>query len=444
MPRTSTTRRLALALALASFPTATWAESVKDVPLLPLEEVTDGTSALPTPPATAQDDPLTARGMGMPPVVAELVGAGVAVTSLGDAAGVSGYLIESASGDHQVVYASPDGEHLVSGLMFASGGDNVTNRQMRDMMARFAEAAREAGLEVAGPPDVEPVEADGPFVEWIEGRGGTVHELGDRGGMRGVLVDMGDGDDDRMQVFYLAPGGDHAVAGVMFEGTLNVTGVQLAQWRAERRRKDSAVSSGGTSVSTGALRPAPPRTVVTPGPVVESVRAPDGTDAAARWLVQGVGGEEFAERAKTAVRFRVGVEGAPVLYKVADPQCPFCHEAWRRLTPLVTGGDLAVEVVLIAGLTGSDAIARTILAEDDPGAAWLGGAGSTARPLPSLLTAGSDDWTRAGGWLSVNARFASAFGIDQTPFMAYVVGDDLYATKGLPEDLDGFLSALPR
>ena len=439
-PHARDVRTMIAATLLASVVTTVpSAAAAADVPLLPLDTKEDRAS-LPTPPPSAQDDPLAARGMAMPKALADLVAGDVVVTALGEVGGLSGHLIESASGDHQVVYVTPDGEHLVSGLMFASGGGNVTNRQLRDMMDRFAQAAAEAGIDVPPPPAVDPVETDGPFRDWLEGRGGRVHDLGDRGGVRGVLASLGEEDgDDRMQVFYVAPDGEHAVAGVLFRGTLNVTGVQLAQWRQERARRDAAVEEGATDVSTGSRRPAPAPVEIVPGPTA-SVGGGD-TDAAP-WLVSGVDGSVFTERAKTAVRFRVGLPDTPVLYMVADPQCPFCHEAWRRLRPLVMDGELAVEVILIAGLTGSDAIARTILTRDDPGAAWLSGEGSTSKEVPTLLTAGSDDWTRAGGWLSVNARFAGAFGIDQTPFMAYVDGGDLYASKGLPGDLDGFLSAL--
>src|SRR3546814_6411767 len=55
-----------------------------------------------------------------------------------------GYLGESPTGRMQTFYVSPDGNHVVAGLLFRNGGVNVTGVQIGEMQSRFEKAMEES------------------------------------------------------------------------------------------------------------------------------------------------------------------------------------------------------------------------------------------------------------------------------------------------------------
>src|SRR3546814_2030494 len=55
-----------------------------------------------------------------------------------------GYLGESPTGRMQTFYVSPDGNHVVAGLMFRNGGVNVTGVQIGEIQSRFEQAMEES------------------------------------------------------------------------------------------------------------------------------------------------------------------------------------------------------------------------------------------------------------------------------------------------------------
>src|SRR3546814_15191815 len=92
---------------------------------------------------------------------------------------------------------------------------------------------------------------------------------------------------------------------------------------------------------------------------------------------------------------------------VVDPQCPFCHQAWERLRPLVIAKKLQIRIVMIAGLSGSEPLARSILAMPEPGKAWLDGKGSVRGvEVKPMAHSGPAEWMQAGQHLSRNTPSA--------------------------------------
>src|SRR5690554_490044 len=59
---------------------------------------------------------------------------------------------------------------------------------------------------------------------YLQSQGVTLTYLGEEGGMQGYLAESPNG---RMQTFYVAPDGKHVVVGLLFEKSLNVTGLQI-------------------------------------------------------------------------------------------------------------------------------------------------------------------------------------------------------------------------
>ncbi len=190
--------------------------------------------------------------------------------------------------------------------------------------------------------------------------------------------------------------------------------------------------------------PVPIKPIFAQGPI-----STKPAESAAQYLVKAPDQEDFLAAARSTVFFTVGRKNVPAVWMVADPQCPFCHETWRQLKPLVFDGKLQVRVILIAGLRGSDPHVRSILARGTPlgseaSHAWLTGEGSinnvAIAPPPSDGTPANEEAKR---FVALNDAFAQRFQISRTPFMFYTAAEkDMYASVGVPESLDGFLAAL--
>ncbi|MFC4236182.1 thioredoxin fold domain-containing protein [Thalassospira xianhensis] len=282
--------------------------------------------------------------------------------------------------------------------------------------------------------------------------------LDERGGVRGYLGESRDG---KMQVFYLMPDNDYVIVGTLLRADgLNITGLQIAdmqdrfaQFRNEVEAKNADISTPQTDT------PPSPRVanatpydqkvsavpvVVEPSPVAAVGSAEDKDWSKSDAYVSRLAKETFlTDVAKTAF-FTVGdAEKQPLLYMVADPNCPFCHRAWAKLQPLISDNKLAVQVILIAGLKGSAPKTRSILAGKEPGRAWWLGQGSKdGVEVPAEPAAGTEDYKRADYYLKLNNDFATKVGLSGTPFFAYVGSDGkLYSAEG-PDDLAGFLDRL--
>jgi hypothetical protein len=446
--------------------------------------------------------PFANRGGSLPPIIGNLQAEGIKFISIGDE-GAKGYLGEAANGRFQAFYVTPDGQHVVAGLLFRTGGANVTSRQVARMMRRFTEAAK-AVPEGAGLPEIAAVD-DGtpdpgvPFADWMRGNGAKLTPFLDRdGGLDGYLAEAAekDGRPGKMQAIYVMPGGHHAVAGVLIRrgGTL-VTGLQIAALQqryvadleAKSREQASVIDPNSprppAAPPASDVRPVAPVSVVPgqpsepavvpeaapvaespgpagvprpePGAVPRATPAPAGpvsTRPAAdadEFLVTASDRKAFLEAARTTVWFPVGLRTAPVVWMLSDPQCPFCHETWKQLKTLVFAGKLQVRVIMIAGLAGSDPLARSILSRGEPtgadaGKAWLEGEGSIQGVAVKAAPAdGVPSGEAARRFVAYNSEFARKYKITRTPFLFYEAGDDrLYASMGIPSDFDKFLAAV--
>lgn len=311
--------------------------------------------------ALAQDNPLKRVPESLPPALKYLEQSGVKLTYLGEEGGLSGYLGENPTGKVQTFYLTPDGNHVVAGIMFRRGGINVTGVQIEDMRNRFEDASKRLD-DVEG--DVEDATLDAPYDE------------------PPVLPELPDYGTDGFSSS-ADPG-----------------------------------ASGTDSQATG---------VAVPNPYLSDIEA-----------------ETFLEDAASVAWFSVGVEDAPVVYMVADPQCPFCHAAWRELRPLVMERQINLRIVLIDALNGSRDKAISLLVRDEPGRAWFAGEGSVQgmaiKPAPESE---SEEYREGAHYLQVNRDFADHYGFDATPFLVYEAKDGaLRASRGVPTDFDLFLSDL--
>lgn len=82
-------------------------------------------------------------GGGTPALVERLRGRGARVTGLGEAGGLSGWLVEPRSGDAYTLYVGVGG-HAVAGLMYGPDGGLLTGSQLRAAGRAGAAPAKEA------------------------------------------------------------------------------------------------------------------------------------------------------------------------------------------------------------------------------------------------------------------------------------------------------------
>lgn len=280
---------------------------------------------------------------------------------------------------------------------------------------------RTDGAEVSPAPPVRP-----PVLAWLESQGVTLTELGEEGGLRAWLGEARGG---QMQVFYVTPDGRHLVAGLMFrEGGSNVTAAQLAAMRerfdAERRRIQEQERRMATAQQRldGGIDRALTSIPAQPSPSADSPRA-SGQEPAqppAPSPEQVALRDRVVRAAEATAWFSIGQEGRPVVYLLADPQCPHCHAVWAQLRPRVEAGDILVKVILIGGLPGSEERAISILSRPEPGRVWFAGEGSTTARVAPPPPETSRQFQVARRLLQTNLDFAREMGVRGTPWIAYV------------------------
>ena len=329
-------------------------------------------------------------------------------------------------------------------------------------------------------------------LEYLKSQGVKLVSLGEVGGLEGYL---GEAPDGRNQVFYLSPDGGTVIAGIAFDarGT-NLTGLQIGEMRRrveadrtrmeeERRRAEEAaraanvrvvetdmraqglqtatVQFGGPIIppqdrrdgnSTGRSAPPPPSLESAPTPTpAASPPAPQASpaaqaqNAAAARFLSPLNNADVTAALEGLPWFRIGRDSDPTVYLLADPQCPFCHAAWRALRSRVIAGDISVRVILVGALPGSQDRVISILARgQEAGRAWLRGEGSQADfPVAPPPAQGSQEYRDAARYAEANADFARRFNLLQTPWLAYRGTDGKLYSKFGSDDMPDFLSAIP-
>lgn len=276
-----------------------------------------------------------------------------------------------------------------------------------------------------------------PILAWLVRNGVQITALGEIGGMDGYfLVRTLPDNTIQQQVAYLAPSGNHLIVGRMFDAEGNdMTARQLQDMYArmaailgegqERTAAGSGGQAGGTSRPLEAAQQAARVAAV-------AARSPEDVLRSAGW-------------------FEVG-KADRTLWFIADPSCPFCHQAWRVLGPMVERGEVAVRVVLVANSAQSLVEAAWVLDQAKPGDAWLQGFGRGERFSP-------EEWQRAwhgaltgarpmnarqsmlASLLEGNGAIASSLGVRGTPWLAYGHNGEWRTMVGMG-DIAAFLAPL--
>ncbi len=331
-----------------------------------------------------------------PPAALEYLKAqGVKLVSLGEVGGLEGYLGEAPDGRNQVFYLSPDGALVIAGIAFDARGANLTGLQIGEMRRR--------------------VEADRTRVEEERRR---AEEAARAANARVVETDM------RAQGLQTAT--------VQFGGPIIPP---------QDRREGSSSRQAAPPPPPIEAASAPPQAAPTPPPgqTVQTQVSP------AERFVSPLNNADVTAALEALPWFRIGRDSEPAVYLLADPQCPFCHAAWRALRSRIIAGDISVRVILVGALPGSQERVISILARgQEAGRAWLRGEGSQAEvPVAPPPAQGSQEHREASRYADANADFARRFNLMQTPWLAYRGADGRLYSKFGSDDMADFLSAIP-
>ena len=348
-------------------------------------------------PVQAQTNSLMQRDTLLPAVLNWLQQQGSKLTLIGEEGGLRGYLVESPTGKMQSVYVTPDGKHIVAGILLEQGGRNVTGVQIGEMRNRFDDASKSLGSDAASASLIS-----GPTAE---------QEINSEA---------------------VLPAADDVMSTPSVEVAPNPPSVV--------DRTDIVVEPKVEGVSLGTdLEVSGSTTALVLEPATSTVVGAEGNRSEV-WASK-IDRDTFLKAAEALPYFEVGSRLAPItLWKVADPKCPFCHSTWDSIRPAVFEKKIKVRVILINALNGSEPYSRELLASPNSSRRWLESNGG--RNLEIKVDRNSPEWAKAGDYLQTNMEFARKFKVDRTPFLAYVAPDGrFYSALGLPNDLGGFLAA---
>ncbi len=246
-----------------------------------------------------------------------------------------------------------------------------------------------------------------PALRRIASNGAQLFDLGVQHGLQTVFARNG----STFQVFYLAPDGQAAVGGVMWDASgRNITRGQVAPIEGTI----PTVTIGSSAAPT----PVPP--------------VPD----------QAVGkpSESALKAAEATIFGTAGPATAPRLYVFIDPLCSFSVRAMDQLRPYVASGKLQVAVIPLSVLDYEDQGRSTIAAKallsmpaDQIVAAWRD---QQTTPLPP---AGPD----AAARLAQNMAAAEALKLRGTPTLVWRKADGTEGfAVGLPDNIEALLASM--
>lgn len=370
----------------------------------------------------AASNPFDGREQPLPPILRVLKASGVKITALTPVIGdLSGYLLEDQSGKMQVVYVVADGKSMVVGVqqVIATDGrnlQNATTMQFAALKNRFDDARRK-------------IETDQRAAEDARAKADAAAE------------------DARAKA---------AAAAAALTDQQRQISVAAKQYGSNVATPSQANAAPPAELPASPAPDSPTVSLASPAPLPQAAVAAPAEDANA--FLSKIKLADFKTDTNNSSYFALGKLNTPVLYMVADPQCPHCHNAWSYLDPLVRSGAITVRVVLIAGLPGSDPLTVSILSRQNPGKAWLDGEGSTATTAVAPPPPETDPSARrARHYLDANMDFirkVSAQAVDttevkdgkiyvQTPWMAYVKDGKVYQYSG-DADVSKFVSGMPK
>ena len=248
-----------------------------------------------------------------------------------------------------------------------------------------------------------------PALRRIASNGAQLFDLGTQHGIQAVFARNG----STFQVFYLAPDGQAAIGGVMWDAAgHNVT-------------RDQVAPIDGTIPTVTIGTPAPPVHTVAPTPVDASIPAVSALRVAE--------GTTFGS---------VGVASAPRLYVFIDPLCAFSVRVMDQLRPYVAAGKLQLAVIPLSEIDyetyGQSTVAAKSLLSLAPEQIVTAWRNQQTTPLPPASP-------EADTLLARNMAAAQAIALRGTPTMVWRKADGTEGrVEGIPDSIDALIASMGR
>lgn len=246
-----------------------------------------------------------------------------------------------------------------------------------------------------------------PALRRLASNGAQLFDLGVQHGLQTVFARNG----STFQVFYLAPDGQAAIGGVMWDAAgRNITRGQVAPIEGTI----PTVTIGSPAAPT----PTPPAPGQTAGKPFESP----------------------LKAAEATIYGTTGPATSPRLYMFIDPLCSYSVRAMDQLRPYVASGKLQVAVIPLS-----------VLDYEDQGRSTIAAKGLLSLPADQIVTAWRDQQTTplppagpdAAARLAQNMAAAEALKLRGTPTLVWRKADGAEGfAVGLPDNLEDLIASM--
>lgn len=254
------------------------------------------------------------------------------------------------------------------------------------------------------------------FMQNLKNIGAKIFYLGEQLGLHGWFVVK----DKQVQILYTTPDNKALLVGAL----LSAEGANISQ------QQVLTLASGNPEVQA-LLRDSSAKAKENE-PSSEVSKLAQTKDSAA----VASPSEQFYLELLKAAGHTFGKAEAPLLIMIMDVNCPFCHQTWKQLEPLVESEKIRVRMVPINALGGESLEkAAAWLSSKDPLGDWkkyISGASDVFIP--------STDHSEKQTAVFDTTDLAKKWGVDQTPYLLYRGrGGKMRLIVGKPHNIDAVL-----
>jgi thiol:disulfide interchange protein DsbG len=190
-----------------------------------------------------------------------------------------------------------------------------------------------------------PINPSAPALQYLRSRGNQLRFMGRLHGLDAYFAEAASGS---IQTFYITPDGQAAIAGLMF----NTQGQNITMGQVMTLlQSDPQALEAANRLQADAEKQSLQKSQLTPQQQLAKAEAVLDAIDTTNW-------------------FRLGVEDAPIVYMVLDPNCPWCERSMQLLAPLVGQGQIQLRLIPI-GLLADTSLAKAaaIISSPNPGEA---------------------------------------------------------------------------
>lgn len=247
-----------------------------------------------------------------------------------------------------------------------------------------------------------------PAIQTLVDQGAQIRYLGRDFGLEGwVAIKNG-----QEQYFYVIPGQDAFVSGVLVDGKGKV--VTIEQVARLRQQGDDLLDKLSSSVAE------------TPEKIAQAQEKYEFKTPSEK-LYYDMEGSNWIP---------VGQAGAPMMYAFIDPNCHHCHGMMEELKALIEKGEAQVRIIPVGMSEQSRAQAAFLLAAPDPASVFWRHLGGEKEALPVRTEINQQGVER-------NLAVMQSWKFNVTPMVVYRGKDNtVKIVKGRPKDIEALIKDL--